>query len=126
MRSLTALKVLCVLFVFVALAACATAPPAPAPVPAATTEAPAATTAAPAPAPAQATVKDPVPYPDPPVLEVGGAEVKRLPIDQIVTYKALPEYHQAPFLDKLVSEGKLPPVKDRLPERRVPRVPMDS
>jgi peptide/nickel transport system substrate-binding protein len=46
----------------------------------------------------------------------GGGEVKRLPIDQIVTYKALPEYHQAPWLDKFVADGTLPPVKDRLPK----------
>jgi peptide/nickel transport system substrate-binding protein len=61
-------------------------------------------------------VKAPVPYPDPNKIDVGGAEVKKLPIDQIVTYKALPEYHQPAWMDKLVSDGTLPAVKDRLPK----------
>src|SRR5512147_2832297 len=37
---------------------------------------------------------DAIPYPDPPELDLGGAAVSRLPIDQLVTYKALPEYHE--------------------------------
>jgi peptide/nickel transport system substrate-binding protein len=61
-------------------------------------------------------VKPPIPYPEPNNIGIGGLEVKRLPIDQIVTYKALPEYHQAPWLDKFVADGTLPPVKDRLPK----------
>jgi len=61
-------------------------------------------------------VKPPIPYPDAPKLEVGGAAPMKLPIDQIVTYKALPKYQQAPWLDKLVAEGKLPPVEQRLPK----------
>jgi len=65
---------------------------------------------------AQAQVKPPIPYPDPPSISVGGASVKRLPINQIVTYKALPKYHQAPWLDKLVADGTLPPVEKRLPK----------
>jgi peptide/nickel transport system substrate-binding protein len=65
---------------------------------------------------AQAQVKPPIPYPDPPKLEVGGAPVQRLPINQIVTYKALPQYHQAPWLDKFVKDGTLPPVEQRLPK----------
>ncbi len=64
----------------------------------------------------KAEVKPPIPYPEPNKIEVGGAEVKRLPISQIVTYKALPEYHQVPWLDKYVNDGTLPPVKDRLPK----------
>ncbi len=110
------------------LAACAQPTAAPAPVqeptqaqqqaPAATkaveaTKAPVATSA---PAAAAGTVKAPIPYPDPNKLDVGGVEVKRQPISEIVTYKALPEYHQAPFLDKFVADGTLPPVKDRLPK----------
>jgi len=75
-----------------------------------------ALTAMPAPATAQAQVKPPIPYPDPPKLDVGGAPVKRLPINQIVTYKALPKYQQAPWLDKLVASGDLPPVEKRLPK----------
>jgi len=79
------------------------------------TQAPAAATQAATQPAAAANVKPPIPYPDPPALQVGGAPVHKLPIDQIVTYKALPEYHEAPYLTKLVQEGKLPPVKDRLP-----------
>ncbi len=63
-----------------------------------------------------AAVAPPIPYPDPTDLEVGGGEIVRLPISDIVTYKALPEYHQAPWLDKLVAAGKLPPVEERLPK----------
>ena len=40
----------------------------------------------------------------------------RLPIDQIVTYKALPEYHEPAWVTELVDEGKLPPVAERLPK----------
>src|SRR5437762_12247235 len=65
---------------------------------------------------AQAQVKPPIPYPDPAKLDVGGAPVKRLPINQSVVYKALPKYHQAPWLDKLVASGQLPPVEQRLPK----------
>jgi len=65
---------------------------------------------------AQGPVKAPIPYPDPTDLGLGGATVNKLPIDQIVTYKALPEYKQAPSLDKFVADGTLPAVKDRLPK----------
>lgn len=73
---------------------------------------------------AQASVMPPIPYPDPNNLGLGGAEVQRLPMDQIVQYKALPEYHQAPWLDDLVAAGKLPPVAERLPKE--PAVMMTS
>jgi peptide/nickel transport system substrate-binding protein len=69
-----------------------------------------------APVAAQGPVKAPIPYPDPPDLGLGGGNVNRLPIDQIVTYKALPEYKQAPMLDKFVADGTLPPVAERLPK----------
>jgi peptide/nickel transport system substrate-binding protein len=113
------------------LAACTAAPsPTTAPVveatattaaaaPAATaTTAPAApaATATTAPAAPAATVKPPIPYPDPNKLDVGGTPVKRLPTNQIVVYKALPAYKQAPWLDKLVAAGTIPAVKDRLPK----------
>lgn len=61
-------------------------------------------------------IAPPIPYPDPPEIGVGGGEVVRLPIDQIVTYKTLPEYHQAPWLDALVEAGELPPIEERLPK----------
>jgi peptide/nickel transport system substrate-binding protein len=63
-----------------------------------------------------AAVMPPIPYPDPTDIGVGGGEANKLPIDQIVTYKALPEYHQSPSLDKFVEDGTLPPVEERLPK----------
>lgn len=65
---------------------------------------------------AQGSVKPPIPYPDPPSIGLGAAPVKKLPMDQIVTYKALPKYQQAPSLDKFVASGQLPPVEKRLPK----------
>jgi len=94
-------------------AAPATSAPA-APAATAVPAAPAAT-AVPA-APAAPQVKAPIPYPDPNKLNIGGLEVKKQPISEIVTYKAYPEYHQAPFLDKFVADKTLPPVADRLPK----------
>jgi peptide/nickel transport system substrate-binding protein len=73
-------------------------------------------TEAPVQAAAPGKVKDPIPYPEPNKLDVGGVEVKRQPISEIVTYKALPEYHQPAWMDKLVADGTLPAVKDRLPK----------
>ena len=35
---------------------------------------------------------------------------------EILEYRSLPEYHEAPALAQLVAEGKLPPVEERLPE----------
>lgn len=108
-----------------AIAACApattvapTAAPATA-VPA--TKAPEATkppaTAVPTVAPTTAPmVKPPIPYPNPNKIDVGGAEVKRQAINQIVTYKKLDKYTQAPMLDKFVADGTLPPVEKRLPK----------
>lgn len=89
-------------------------------------EAPAATEAPKAEAPAATggKVMDPVPYPDAPALDVGGAVAKRQPISEIVTYKALPEYKEPEFVAKLVADGKLPAVKDRLPKE--PKVLLKS
>lgn len=69
-----------------------------------------------APEAAPGEVMGPIPYPEPNDLGVGGLEVSRQPIEEIVTYKALPEYHQAPWLDKFVEDGTLPPVEERLPK----------
>jgi peptide/nickel transport system substrate-binding protein len=122
-------KVFALMLVFsLVLSACGTpATPAPAPVqqpaveqpaaeaPAApAAEQPAAEPAAPA-APALQ-VKAPVPYPDPPELELGGTEVNRQPISEIMTYKALPKYNQPAWMDKFVEDGTLPPVEERLPK----------
>ncbi len=103
------------------LAACAPAAPTAAPgavAPEATT-APTAGGAAPA-----AAIKPPIPYPPPNAIDVGGAAVKRQPISEIVTYKALPEYSEPAWVAKLVEAGKLPPVKDRLPKE--PQVVLTS
>ncbi len=133
------------------LAACA-APAAPAPAPTAApkaaaaepTKAPEATkapepTKAPAPTaapaatkapeptkarPAAAALKAPIPYPDPPKIEVGAEPVKRQKISEIVTYKALPEYKEPAWVTDLVKAGKLPAIKDRLPKE--PRVILKS
>jgi peptide/nickel transport system substrate-binding protein len=61
-------------------------------------------------------VAPPIPYPEPPDLGLGGGVINRMPIDQIVTYKALPEYHQPAWMDALVESGALPPVEQRLPK----------
>jgi peptide/nickel transport system substrate-binding protein len=63
----------------------------------------------------EAQVAPPIEYPEPNDLGLGGGEVHRQPISEIVTYRALPEYHQAPWLDELVASGELPPVEERLP-----------
>lgn len=60
-------------------------------------------------------VADPIPYPEAPDLGLGGGEVNRQPVGEIVTYMALPEYHQSPALDQAVADGLLPPVEERLP-----------
>jgi len=59
---------------------------------------------------------DTIDYPDPPALDLGGVAVKRMPINEIVTYKALPAYHEPEWVTKLVDAGQLPPVADRLPK----------
>nr|HMN62817.1 hypothetical protein [Anaerolinea sp.] len=107
----------------VAVAAC-TAPPATTEAPPAEvatsapapTTAPAKPTATTAPVAPAATVTPPVPYPDPNNIGVGGGEVKRIPIDQLVTYKSMPAYKQPAWLDKFVTDGTLPPVEKRLPK----------
>jgi peptide/nickel transport system substrate-binding protein len=63
------------------------------------------------PRPADAVAFDPAP-----AIDLGGVAVKPMAIDQIVTYKALPEYHEPEWVTKLVDAGELPPVADRLPK----------
>lgn len=55
-------------------------------------------------------------YPLPPELDLGGATVTKMPISEIVTYKALPEYHEPEWVTKIVDAGDLPAVADRLPK----------
>jgi peptide/nickel transport system substrate-binding protein len=63
-----------------------------------------------------AEVAPPIPYPEPNDLGLGGSEVQKMDISELVTYMALPEYHQAPSLDAFVESGELPPVEERLPK----------
>jgi peptide/nickel transport system substrate-binding protein len=66
-----------------------------------------------------------IPYPDSIPLDItGAAAVERMPIDQIVTYKALPEYHEPDWVTELVEAGELPPVEERLPKE--PQVVLTS
>ncbi len=124
MKSLqVALNLLLVLVIAVPLVACAGPAATPTPVPAAPKEAPTPTpapvkveTPTPPPAPAPGELQGPIPYPEPPQLEVGAEPVKRQPISEIVTYKALPEYKEPAWVTELVKQGKLPPVKERLPK----------
>jgi peptide/nickel transport system substrate-binding protein len=116
------------------LAACAPQAAAPAPAapaaPAAAepakpaAEAPKATEAPAAAAAPAGAVKGPIEFPEKPPLDLGGVEAKRQPISEIVTYKALDAYSEAPVLAKAVADGKLPPVKDRLPKE--PQVMLSS
>ena len=75
---------------------------------------------------AQGTVEvaPPIPYPEAPDLGVGGGEVNRQNVSEIITYKALDSYDQAPWLDALVESGELPPVEERLPNE--PQVLLSS
>lgn len=103
----------------VILAACApSATPTAAPAAVATaTTAPAAAAATATSAPAAAgQVKPPIPYPSPNKIDVGGTPVKKIPMEQLTTYKALPAYKQVSWLDKFVSDGTLPAVEKRLPK----------
>lgn len=114
----------------VAIAACTAPAATPAPAAPAATEAPAAATEAPvaateapaaveptkAPEVAMGSVKPPIPFPDAPALDLGGGTAQKIPISQIVTYKAMDSYSEPDYIKKLVDEGKLPAVKDRLPK----------
>ena len=54
--------------------------------------------------------------PMPPERSLSGLKYDLIGRDALYSYGTLPRYHQAPFLDKLVSAGKLPAVQDRLPQ----------
>jgi peptide/nickel transport system substrate-binding protein len=85
---------------------------------AAPTTAPAAgeATAAPTTAPAAGgAVADPIPYTAGQVM-AGMREPKAFSLDQMLVYKKLDAYSEPEFVAKLVAEGKLPPVAERLPE----------
>ncbi len=57
----------------------------------------------------------PAPVPDAPKFDAQG-QVTFVGINDILEYKALPEYHEPDFVAAMVKAGKLPAVKDRLPK----------
>jgi peptide/nickel transport system substrate-binding protein len=140
MKSMRAmLYVFMVVAIGTTLVACGGAAPTQAPAPAQQATTPPEATAAPEPTqlPAPTLVPEPtqvplaagelqgpIPYPDPPDIGISAQAVKRQPISEIVTYKALPEYKEEAWVTELVNQGKLPPVKDRLPKE--PRVILTS
>lgn len=115
-----------VVVAMVLLAACQAAPE-PVAEPAAegtATEATAATTEATAEAaaggetaaaPAADELAAPVPYPEGQVL-AGSREPVKFDIDQIVDHRSFDKYCEPEYLTKLVEEGKLPPIEERLPK----------
>jgi peptide/nickel transport system substrate-binding protein len=59
-------------------------------------------------------LEGPVMYPEGvPMTE--GREPKRFNLDEMIVYKALPEYSQPAWMDAFVEDGTLPPVEERLP-----------
>ena len=52
----------------------------------------------------------------PPGVSMSLKEAKKYDLDEMIVYKALPEYKQPEWMDKFVADGTLPPVKDRLPK----------
>ncbi|MFL5803670.1 MAG: ABC transporter substrate-binding protein [Roseiflexaceae bacterium] len=94
--------------------AAAPAAPTVAPAAAAPTAAPAAAAATAAPA-AAVELQGPIPYPAGQVV-AGGREPKLFNLDQMMTYKKLDAYSEPEYIAKLVADGKLPPVAERLPE----------
>jgi peptide/nickel transport system substrate-binding protein len=56
-----------------------------------------------------------VAYPEPEALDLGSVEIVQQPINEIVTYGSLPEYHEPEWVSQLVADGVLPPVEERLP-----------
>jgi len=65
-----------------------------------------------------------IPYSEGVPMAGSAGAAKRFSVDEVLVYKALPEYHQAPWLDALVADGTIPPVKDRLPKE--PQVMLES
>lgn len=98
------------------LAACQSAPAPVEQAPTQAEQAAAPTQAEQAAAPAaEGTLAAPVPY-EPSKALAGSREPKTFDVDQIVEFKKFDQYCEAPYLTKLVEEGKLPPVAERLPE----------
>ena len=59
-------------------------------------------------------VQGPISYPA--GVPMGLREPKKFNLDEMIVYKALPEYHQPEWMDKFVADGTLPPVEERLPK----------
>ncbi|HEY8596683.1 MAG TPA: ABC transporter substrate-binding protein [Devosiaceae bacterium] len=66
---------------------------------------------------AAATLQGPVPLPVPP--SINGTAAKPVPYDQLMSVKALDHYSEPAWVTKLVEQGKLPAVKDRLPDEPI-------
>lgn len=65
---------------------------------------------------ASAQVKAPITPPDPPKFDAQG-KIDYVGVNDILEFKALPEYHEPDWVTKnFVASGKLPAVKDRLPK----------
>lgn len=62
-------------------------------------------------------------YPEPNEIE-GARPAEKLPLDQILVYKALDSYSEPEWITELVEAGELPPVEERLPVE--PRVILES
>ena len=58
------------------------------------------------------------------VVTTTGVFAGEFELNQVMEYKALPSYQEAPVLKEAVEEGKLPPLEQRLPEK--PRVLKDD
>jgi peptide/nickel transport system substrate-binding protein len=57
-----------------------------------------------------------IPYPEGVPMAGATGEATRYPLDEILVYKALPEYNQPDWMDALVANGTLPPIEERLPD----------
>src|SRR5215210_3482509 len=62
-------------------------------------------------------VADPIPYP--PVKSMQQGNRLQVPHGKLMRIEALPSYSEPDWVKDLVAEGKLPPVKDRLPEKPI-------
>ncbi len=62
-------------------------------------------------------------YPEPNEIE-GARPAEKLPLDEILVYKALDSYSEPEWITELVDAGELPPVEERLPAE--PRVILES
>ena len=64
----------------------------------------------------QAALQPPIDYPSPQSIDQRG-EINFISSSDLQEFRALDEYREAEYLTKLVHEGQLPPVEERLPEK---------